>query len=179
MATCFLYFGSIKGRAVFLGAAHRVWLIRPSERRSLRRRIVSGLLRGALIQEDLAWLRDESFDLDLIGFDATELERLLALADGEAGSDDAEDEFPSRPRIRSQCQATSGSWAPTGCCAVTARCWRTSGTLDGQFAGMTFYNRPYNVDYVNTPNDKPRGKHRAILNDDLGGDLAGATRLDR
>jgi hypothetical protein len=44
---------------------------------------------------------------------------------------------------------------------------------------MTFYNRPYNVDYVNTPNDKPRGKHRAILNDDLGGDLAGATRLDR
>jgi hypothetical protein len=27
----------------------------------------------------------------LIGFDATELERLLALADGEAGSHDAED----------------------------------------------------------------------------------------
>ena len=29
---------------------------------------------------------DESFDLDLIGFDATELERLLAVADGDAGS---------------------------------------------------------------------------------------------
>jgi hypothetical protein len=34
---------------------------------------------------DPAWLRDESFDLDLIGFDATDLEPLLARADGEAG----------------------------------------------------------------------------------------------
>jgi hypothetical protein len=40
---------------------------------------------GALI-EDPAWLRDESFDLDLIGFAATDLEPLLARADGEAGS---------------------------------------------------------------------------------------------
>ena len=38
----------------------------------------------ALLAEELAWLRDERFDLDLVGFDATELERLLALADGEA-----------------------------------------------------------------------------------------------
>jgi hypothetical protein len=45
----------------------------------------------------VAWLRDESFDLDLFRPDG--LDRLLALADCEAGSDDAEDEFPSRPRI--------------------------------------------------------------------------------
>ena len=51
-----------------------------------RERVVA----GALI-EDPAWLRDESFDLDLIGFAATDLEPLLARADGEAGSDDAED----------------------------------------------------------------------------------------
>ena len=38
---------------------------------------------GALIQEAPALLHNESFDLDLIGFDATELERLLALALGE------------------------------------------------------------------------------------------------
>ena len=48
-------------------------------------------------REELAWLRDERFDLDLVGFDASELERLLALADGEAGSDDAEDEVPEPP----------------------------------------------------------------------------------
>jgi ParB-like chromosome segregation protein Spo0J len=36
-----------------------------------------------LLAQELAWLRNESFDLDLIGFDATELERLLELADEE------------------------------------------------------------------------------------------------
>ena len=51
--------------------------------------------------------------------------------------------------------------------------------LDSQLAGMTFCDRPYHVDYVNTRKDKHRGKHRPILNDDLGGDLVGASRLDR
>src|ERR687898_2708232 len=37
----------------------------------------------ALLAEELASLRDERFDLDLIGFDAPELERLLTLAHGE------------------------------------------------------------------------------------------------
>ena len=49
--------------------------------------------------------------------------------------------------------------------------------LDGQLAGLL--QPPYHVDYVNTRKDKHRGKHRPILNDDLGGDLAGASRLDR
>jgi hypothetical protein len=51
----------------------------------------------ALLAEELAWLRDERFDLDLIGFDASELERLLALADGDAGTAEAEDEVPEPP----------------------------------------------------------------------------------
>jgi DNA modification methylase len=33
---------------------------------------------------------------------------------------------------------------------------------------MTFCDPPYNVDYANSPKDKLRGKHRPILNDDLG-----------
>jgi ParB-like chromosome segregation protein Spo0J len=51
----------------------------------------------ALLAQELAWLREERFDLDLIGLDATELERLLALADGEAASEEAEDEVPEPP----------------------------------------------------------------------------------
>jgi hypothetical protein len=43
----------------------------------------------ALLAEEVAWLRDERFDLDLIGFDATELERLLAIADGETPASDS------------------------------------------------------------------------------------------
>jgi ParB-like chromosome segregation protein Spo0J len=51
----------------------------------------------ALLAEELAWLRDERFDLDLTGFDASELERLLALADGESEPDGTEDEVPELP----------------------------------------------------------------------------------
>jgi ParB-like chromosome segregation protein Spo0J len=51
----------------------------------------------ALLAEELAWLRAERFDLDLIGFDASELERLLALADSDAAPSDAEDEVPEPP----------------------------------------------------------------------------------
>ena len=40
--------------------------------------------------------------------------------------------------------------------------------LGGQLADMTFTDPPYNVDYANSPKDKLRGKHRPILNDDLG-----------
>jgi DNA modification methylase len=40
--------------------------------------------------------------------------------------------------------------------------------LAGQLADMTFCDPPYNVDYANSPKDKLRGKHRPILNDDLG-----------
>ena len=51
----------------------------------------------ALLAEELAWLREERFDLDLIGFDASELERLLAIADGETASEEAEDDVPEPP----------------------------------------------------------------------------------
>jgi ParB-like chromosome segregation protein Spo0J len=50
-----------------------------------------------LLAAELAWLRDESFDLDLVGFDATELERLLAIADGEMASEEAHDAVPEPP----------------------------------------------------------------------------------
>jgi ParB-like chromosome segregation protein Spo0J len=81
----------------------------------------------ALLAEELAWLRGERFDLDLIGFDATELERLLALADGDAASDDeAEDEVPEPPEDRSANRATSGSWATIACSAATRRSSGTS-----------------------------------------------------
>jgi ParB-like chromosome segregation protein Spo0J len=79
-----------------------------------------------LLAEELAWLRDESFDLDLIGFDASELERLLALADGEAPRTRPRTRFRSRRRTRSASRATSGSWATIACCAATPRCWPTS-----------------------------------------------------
>jgi DNA modification methylase len=124
---------------------------------------------GALLAEELAWLRDERFDLDLIGFDATELERLLALADGEAASEEAEDEVPEPPE--DPVSRPGDLWVLgnhrllCGDAAVLAHVERV---LGGQLADMTFCDSPYNVDYANSPKDKLRGKHRPILNDNLG-----------
>jgi DNA modification methylase len=123
-----------------------------------------------LLTEELAWLRDESFDLDLIGFDATELERLLAIADGDTASDETEDEVPEPPG--EPVSNPSDLWVLgnhrllCGDATVLADVERV---LGGQLADMTFCDPPYNVDYANTPKDKLRGKHRPILNDNLGG----------
>jgi DNA modification methylase len=122
-----------------------------------------------LLAEELAWLRDERFDLDLVGFDATELERLLALADGETASE-AEDEVPEPPE--EPVSRPGDLWVLgnhrllCGDATVLADVERV---LGGQLADMTFCDPPYNVDYANTPKDKLRGKHRPILNDNLGG----------
>jgi DNA modification methylase len=123
----------------------------------------------ALLAEELAWLRAERFELDLIGFDASELERLLALADGESEADEAEDEVPEPPE--NPVSRPGDLWVLgnhrllCGDATVLADVERA---LGGQLANMTFCDPPYNVDYANTPKDKLRGKHRPILNDDLG-----------
>jgi DNA modification methylase len=123
-----------------------------------------------LLAAELAWLRNESFDLDLVGFDASELERLLALADGEPESDGAEDEVPEPPE--DPVSKPGDLWILgnhrllCGDATVLADVERV---LGGQLADMTFCDPPYNVDYSNTPKDKLRGKHRPIMNDNLGG----------
>jgi ParB-like chromosome segregation protein Spo0J len=80
----------------------------------------------ALLAEELACLRDERFDLDLVGFDATELERLLALADGEAATDEAEDEVPEPPEDPVSRPGDLWILGTIGCCAATPRRWPTS-----------------------------------------------------
>jgi DNA modification methylase len=123
-----------------------------------------------LLAQELAWLKDESFDLDLVGFEATELERLLALTDGEATSDETEDEVPEPPEepvSRPGDVWTLGNHRLLcGDATVLADLERV---LGGQLADMTWTDPPYNVDYANSPKDKLRGKHRPILNDNLGG----------
>jgi hypothetical protein len=127
-----------------------------------------------LLAQELAWLRDESFDLDLVGFDATELERLLALADGEAVSDEAEDEVPEPPE--EPISKPGDLWILGNhrlLCGDTTVLADVERVLGGQLADMCFTDSPYNVDYANSPKDKLRGKSRPILNDNLGsGDAA-------
>jgi hypothetical protein len=123
----------------------------------------------ALLAEEVAWLWDERFDLDLIGLDATELERLLAIADGEAGSDEGEDEVPEPPEepLSKPCDL----WVLGNhrlLCGDATVLTDIERLLGGQLADMCFTDSPYNVDYANSPKDKLRGKHRPNLNDNLG-----------
>jgi DNA modification methylase len=123
-----------------------------------------------LLAEETGWLRDEKFDLDLLGFDASELERLLALADGEAASEEAEDEVPEPPE--DPVSRPGDLWVLGNhrlLCGDATILADVERVLGGQLADMTWTDPPYNVDYANTPKDKLRGKHRPILNDNLGG----------
>jgi DNA modification methylase len=124
----------------------------------------------ALLAAELTWLREERFDLDLVGFDATELERLLAIADGEAGSGETEDEVPEPPE---KPVSNPGDLWVLGnhrlLCGDATALADVEQVLGGQLADTTWTDPPYNVDYANTPKDKLRGKHRPIMNDNLGG----------
>jgi DNA modification methylase len=123
----------------------------------------------ALLAEEMAWLRDESFNLDLIGFDATELERLLALASGETAPDGAEDEVPDLPE--DPVSRPGDLWilgSQRLLCGDATVLADVERVLGGQLADITWTDPPYNVDYANSPKDKLRGKHRPILNDNLG-----------
>jgi DNA modification methylase len=121
----------------------------------------------ALLRLELADLSELGFDLGLIGFCEGELERLLA-GEGKAGltEDDAAPALPD--------QAVTGPgdlWVLgehrllCGDATVPADVERV---LGGQLADMTWTDPPYNVNYGDSPKDKLRGKHRPILNDDLG-----------
>ena len=127
-----------------------------------------------LLAEETGWLRDEKFDLDLLGFDASELERLLAIADGEGEPAGAEDEVPEPPE--EPVSKPGDLWVLgnhrllCGDATVLADIERV---LGGQLADMVFCDPPYGVNYANSPKDKLRGKHRPILNDNLGAGFEG------
>jgi len=100
-----------------------------------------------LLAAELAWLREERFDLDLVGFDATELERLLAIADGDSASEDAEDEVPEP--FEEPVSKPGDLWILgnhrllCGDATVTREVERV---LGGSLADMTWTDPPYNVD---------------------------------
>jgi DNA modification methylase len=122
-----------------------------------------------LLAEEVGWLRDERFDLDLLGFDATELERLLSLDGTDTEAAAPEDEVPEPPT--DPVTRPGDLWLLgehrllCGDATVLADVERV---LGGALADMAWTDPPYNVDYGNTAKDKQRGKGRKILNDNLG-----------
>ena len=119
-----------------------------------------------LLRLELADLSELGFDLGLIGFGEGELERLLA--GGKEGLTE-DDEAPPLPE---QAVTQPGDLWVLGehrlLCGDATVMADVERVLGGQLADMTFTDPPYGVNYANSPKDKLRGKHRPILNDNLG-----------
>ena len=122
-----------------------------------------------LLAEEVGWLRDERFDLDLLGFDATELERLLSPDGTDTETSEPEDEVPMPPKdpvTRPGDVWLLGKYRLL--CGDATMLADVERLLGGTLADMAWTDPPYNVDYGNTSKDKQHGKGRKILNDNLG-----------
>ena len=122
-----------------------------------------------LLAEELAWLGTSASTSTWSASMPPSSSGCWRSRTGRPGQTTPRTRSPSRPRSRSASRATSGCSATTALlCGDATVLADVERVLGGQLADMTFCDPPYNVDYANTPKDKLRGKHRPILNDNLG-----------
>ena len=119
-----------------------------------------------MLAAELAALKEEEFDLDLLGFDDADLDRLLAETIEASEASDEAPEPPAVPISRPGDVWICGEHRVI--CGDATVLGDVELVLDGELADMTFCDPPYNVNYANSAQDKQRGKDRAILNDALG-----------
>ena len=119
-----------------------------------------------MLAAELAALKEEDFDLDLLGFDDAALDRLLADTIEATEASDEAPEPPANPVSRPGDVWVCGEHRVI--CGDATVLGDVETVLDGELADMTFCDPPYNVNYANSAKDKQRGKNRAILNDALG-----------
>jgi DNA modification methylase len=121
-----------------------------------------------MLAAELAALKEEAFDVDLLGFDDAELDRLLATQLGPDESDDVP-ELPAEPVSRPGDLWSCGEHRVL--CGDATVLADVEKVLGGELADMCFCDPPYNVNYANSADKKRRGKSRPILNDALGKDF--------
>lgn len=137
-----------------------------------------------ILAGELADLKDVDFDLDLIGFEDQELERLFT----NLYESDEKEEEEDIPEAKENPIAKEGDIWLLGdhklICGDSATLETYKMLLENELADMTFTDPPYNVDYGNSMKDKLAGKInkkgksyknasgvRTILNDNLGSDF--------
>ena len=122
-----------------------------------------------LLRIELEALMEHDFDLSLTGFDLEEIDELLAAVEpDQAGltEDDKVPEAPEQPVTRPGDLWILGDHRLL--CGDATVLTDVERVLGGQLADMVFCDPPYGVNYANAPKDKLRGKHRPIMNDNLG-----------
>ena len=122
-----------------------------------------------MLAAELAALKEEDFDLDLLGFDDTDLDRLLADMIEQTDKADDMPEPPVDPVTRPGDLWICGNHRVL--CGDATVISDVEKLLDGELADMAFTDPPYNVNYANSGDDKSRLKNRPILNDALGNEF--------
>ncbi len=122
-----------------------------------------------LLGLELSELSDAGFNLELTGFTEDEWAALIA---GEETSKEGltdEDEVPEVPE--NPISQPGDLWLLGDhklLCGDATKDDAYKALLGDELVDMSFTDPPYNVNYANTAKDKMRGKHRPILNDNLG-----------
>jgi DNA modification methylase len=121
-----------------------------------------------ILASELADLKNEDFNLDLIGFEDQELEKIFANLYDRENEQEAEEipETTEKPISKSGDVWLLGKHKLICGDSCKAETYQT--LLGDELADMLFTDPPYNVDYGNTMKDKARGNNKKILNDNLG-----------
>jgi len=124
-----------------------------------------------MLRVEIEALREDDFNLDLLGFDGGELDALFAEPETGASGHTDEDAAPELPE--SAVTVPGDIWLLGDhrlLCGDSIQTESVERVLAGGLADMVFTDPPYNVNYGATMKDKLRGKsHRKIANDNLGG----------
>ena len=123
----------------------------------------------AMLRIELQSLQEDGFNLDITGFDADALAEIMA---GEETTVDGNTDEDSVPEISETIISRQGDVWILGnhrlVCGDATQASSYEQLLAGQRVQMIWSDLPYNVNYANSAKDKLRGKHRPILNDNLG-----------
>ncbi|MBB6580572.1 site-specific DNA-methyltransferase [Ralstonia solanacearum] len=121
----------------------------------------------AVLRAELAALDAADFDLSLTGFDADALAELMDEEEGDGQAADAPlPEVPDDPISRPGDIWVMGEHRLL--CGDATQAEHYDRLLVDDRVQMIWSDMPYNVNYANTAKDQQRGKHRPILNDNLG-----------
>jgi len=119
-----------------------------------------------VLAAEMAALKDDDVDLALLGFDESDLDRLLAGSFDEADDADEAPAPPVDPVSRPGDLWICGEHRVL--CGDATVLADVEKSLDGELADMAFTDPPCNVNYANSAKDKRQSKNRPILNDALG-----------
>ena len=125
-----------------------------------------------MLRVELESLKEDNFNLDVVGFSDAELDVLLV--DPEETHEGLTDEDDA-PETQEKVVTVSGDVWLMGnhrlLCGDATQVTDVEKVLAGGLADMTFCDPPYGVNYGQTMKDKLRGNKRRIANDNLGDDF--------